>query len=323
MTGAETAAAGFAVAGSIVSVESHPTGHINDAWLVTTDRKRYLLQRLNPSVFPDPDAVMGNIVVVTQHLQQKGEPTLTLVPARDPIDSRWRMYEYIEGVKPHAVQSPDDAALVGHCFGRFHRVVADLDPGRLRVSLPGFHDPGRRVSQLEAAASTDPHGRLADVAADLDTLRTLHHAIDADTALAGLPTRVAHNDAKAANVLVGSTTVVVDLDTVMPGGVLWDLGDMVRSSTGTSDEATATVTFDAARHRTLVDAWLGEVDDLLTEAERAAVPHAGAVVTFEQAVRFLTDHINGDVYFRVTRSGQNLERARNQLQLLRSMVSTP
>ena len=160
-------------------------------------------------------------------------------------------------------------------------------------------------------------------AADLETLRTLHHTIDADTALAGLPTRVAHNDAKAANVLVGSTTVVVDLDTVMPGGVLWDLGDMVRSSTGTSDEATATVTFDAARHRTLVDAWLGEVDDLLTEAERAAVPHAGAVVTFEQAVRFLTDHINGDVYFRVTRSGQNLERARNQLQLLRSMVSTP
>jgi thiamine kinase-like enzyme len=156
----------------------------------------------------------------------------------------------------------------------------------------------------------------------VETLRSLRVDIDADAALAGLPERVAHYDAKAANLLVGKRVVVVDLDTVMPGSVLWDLGDMVRSSTATTDEDTARVSFDGTRYRALVDAWLSEVDDLLTDEERLAVPRAGPVVTFEQAVRFLTDHLQGDVYFRITRPRQNLDRARNQVDLLRSMVST-
>jgi hypothetical protein len=106
----------------------------------------------------------------------------------------------------------------------------------------------------------------------------------------------------------------------MPGSVLWDVGDMVRSSTGTADEDAAVVSFDPDRYRALVDAWAAEVGDLLTENERQALPRAGPVTTFEQAVRFLTDHLRGDVYFRVTRPGENLDRARNQLDLLRSMV---
>jgi len=322
---AESAAAAFAVAGSIVSVEPHPTGHINDAWLVTTDRQRYLLQYVNASVFPDPDAVMANIIDVTGHLHAKGEATLTLVPARQSIDRRWRLYEYIEGVEPFRVQSADDAAVVGHAFGRFHWRCRDLDPASLCVSLPCFHDPGRRAAQLAAAVEADPHGRADDAESLVKALWELRREITPDTALEGLPTRVAHNDAKAANLLVDGTgarlPVVVDLDTVMPGSLLWDVGDMVRSSTGTPDEATARVSFDVDRYRALVDAWLSEVSELLTDAERAAVSRAGPVVTFEQAVRFLTDHINGDVYFRITRSGQNLDRARNQLELLRSMVA--
>ena len=154
----------------------------------------------------------------------------------------------------------------------------------------------------------------------VETLGTIRQTLDVDTALEGLPVRVAHYDAKAANLLAGLTVVVVDLDTVMPGSVLWDVGDMVRSSTGTADEDAAMVSFDPYRYRALVDAWLAEVDDLVTEDERAALPRAGPVTTFEQAVRFLTDHLRGDVYFRVTRPGENLDRARNQLDLLRSMV---
>jgi hypothetical protein len=211
-------------------------------------------------------------------------------------------------------------------FGRFHRLLADLDPTSLRVSLPGFHDPGRRAAQLQAAADADPNDRLRDVTAFVDALLTLRHTIAADRALVGLPLRVVHNDAKAANLLVGHgvapVPVVVDLDTVMAGSLLWDVGDMIRSSTGTPEETTAAVSFDVDRYHALVNAWLGETADLLTPDEQLAVPKAGVVVTFEQAVRFLTDHLMGDVYFRVTRDGENLDRARNQFELVRSMLST-
>ncbi|MBV8979783.1 MAG: aminoglycoside phosphotransferase family protein [Acidimicrobiia bacterium] len=322
---AVAAAAHFAVVDSVTSVEAHPAGHINDAYLVSTDRRRYLLQRLNPSVFPDTDAVMANVIAITNHLHAKGEPTLTLVPTdtgglswRDGTGVAWRMYDYIEARRPLEVRSPDDAAVVGRAFGRFHRLAADLDPTSLKVSLPGFHDPARRRAQLERAASTDAHGRLADASELVDAL--LAHSVPT---LEGLPVRVAHNDAKAANLLVDGAgagpPLVVDLDTVMAGSVLWDVGDMVRSSTGTPNEANAAVVFEVERYEAVVAAWLEEVEELLTAPERDAAPNAGPVVTFEQSVRFLTDHLLGDVYFRVSRPGENLDRARNQWQLLRSM----
>src|SRR5947209_17039421 len=201
MTTAEEAAGVFDVGGPIVSVQSHPTGHINDAYLVMTDRKRYLLQRLNPTVFADADAVVANVVVVTEHLRSKGEPTLTVVPTtsgepswRDDIGASWRMYLYLEGARPLDVRTPADAAVVGHAFGRFHRVVADLDPARLRVSLPGFHDPQRRMAQLEAAVKSDPRDRLDAARQEVDALHALWPTIG--SGLDRLPVHVAHNDAK-------------------------------------------------------------------------------------------------------------------------------
>jgi Ser/Thr protein kinase RdoA (MazF antagonist) len=329
---ASEAAAAFEVAGSVVSVVPHPSGHINDGYLVVTDRGRYLLQRLNPSVFADPDAVMANVVVVTDHLRAKGEPTLALVDSRngapswhDDSGAPWRMYEYIGDAHPLAVETAGDAALVGRTFGHFHRLLDDLDPDSLRVSLPGFHDPARRVAQLESALDDDQHGRSAEAGPLVDELLQLRRLAAEGEALLRLPARVAHNDAKAANLLVDecgkNAPVVVDLDTLMAGSILWDVGDMVRSSTGTADEAAPGVRFDGERYRALVDGWLSEVAELLTTAERAALPVAGPVVTFEQAVRFVTDHLRGDVYFRVGFPGENLLRARNQFELLRSMLS--
>lgn len=326
MNDAEHAAAAFDLGRPVVSVQPHPTGHINDAYLVETEQRRYLLQRLNPSVFSDPDAVMANVVTVTRHLRAKDEPTLTLVPAadggwswRDDSGAVWRLYRYLEGAHPLDVESPADAAEVGHAFGRFHRLTCDLDPASLSVSIPRFHDPARRVADLESAVADDSHNRLGDASAIVERLLS----IGPDDVLSGLPVRVAHNDAKAANLLVdeigGRPPLVADLDTVMAGSVLWDVGDMIRSSTGTADEDTAAVAFDVERYDALVEAWLTEVDDLLIDEERVVVPRAGVVVTFEQAVRFLTDHLRGDVYFRVRRPGENLDRATNQLALLQSM----
>jgi N-acetylhexosamine 1-kinase len=331
---ADAAAAMFDLPDAVDAVESHPTGHINDGYLVVAGSHRYLLQRLNPSVFPDPHAVMANIVAVTQHLRGKGEATITLmrtrtgtVSWRDGTGAMWRMYDYLDDVHPLEVRHPSDAALVGRTFGRFHRLLADLDAGRLRVSLPGFHDPARRLDALHTAVADDVCGRAADVTDELDALADLSYLVDAAGALASAPTRVAHNDAKAANLLVDETgaypPTVVDLDTVMPGSVLWDVGDMVRSTTGTTEEDVdnTTITFDIARYDALRYAYVEEVDHLLTDAERAALPLAGPVVTYEQALRFLTDHVMGDVYFRVALPGHNLHRGRNQLALLRSMLA--
>ena len=328
---AATAVAHFVLPHPVPAVEPHPTGHINDGWLVVAGPRRYLLQRLNQRVFPDADAVMENVVTVTTFLRERREPTLSLVPAqdggfswRDDAGSLWRVYDYVEGVTPLEVRSVADAALVGLAFGRFHRLLADLDPARLRVSMPGFHDPPRRLLAFEAAVAEDRDGRRSHASDAIRAVEDLRRVADAAHQLGVLPVRAAHNDAKGENVLVGGdgdrAPLVVDLDTVMPTSVLWDVGDMVRSSSGASEEA-ATVHFDLERYEALLEAFLSEAGGLLTTAEHAALPVAGVVATYEQAVRFLTDHLLGDVYFRVVQPGQNLARARNQLQLLREMIT--
>jgi Ser/Thr protein kinase RdoA (MazF antagonist) len=333
---AAAVAARFDLAGPVESVVPHPTGHINDAYLVVAGGERYLLQRLNPAVFADPDAVMANIVLVTAHLRSQDEPTLTLVTtptgAVSWVDGEgdgatWRMYEYVPGVHPAEVRSPEDAAAVGRAFGRFHRLVADLDPARLHVSIPGFHDPARRVAALQAAVVDDRHGRAVGVARDVEALIELRHLADKGRRLAAAPTRVVHNDAKAANVLVDDggrrPPLIVDLDTLMPSTLLWDVGDMVRSSTGAPEDERDgdRVRFDLDRYRALLDGYVDETGGLLTGDEHDSLATAGPVVTYEQAVRFLTDHVLGDVYFRVDHPGHNLDRARNQLGLLRSMLA--
>lgn len=346
------AAEAFALPGPVEAVEPHPTGHINEAFLVVAGGCRFLLQRLNAAVFPDADSTMANIVRVTSHLAAKGEPTLTLVATadgtpswRDADGAVWRMYEYISDVHPLEVAAPDGAAVVGRAYGRFHRLLADLEPACLRVSLRGFHDPARRLAALHAAVKDDACGRAQSVADELDVIAGLRDMAARACVLDRAPVRVAHNDAKAANLLVDDDgdrpPVVVDLDTVMPGSVLWDVGDMVRSTTGTVPESTTPAdfrasmpnsrglthesrsgqpVFDVERYRALVEAYLDETGDLLTESERTDIAVAGPVITYEQAVRFLTDHVQGDVYFRIAHRGQNLDRARNQLVLLTSML---
>jgi Ser/Thr protein kinase RdoA (MazF antagonist) len=276
---------------------------------------------------------MDNMLAVTAHLRVQDEPTLTLVATRDGAPSWrddngavWRMYDSLEGVHPAEVRSPEDAALVGGAFGRFHRLLATLDPALLRVSIPGFHDPARRLAALQAAVVEDRNDRAGAVDHEVDALVGMRPLVDAGRRLASLPVRVAHNDAKAANLLVDDggrrPPLVVDLDTLMPGSLLWDVGDMVRSSVGAPEEDGGAPTFAVERYDALIHAYIEETGDLLSAAERDAVDIAGAAVTYEQAVRFLTDHVLGDVYFRIDRPGQNLDRARNQLALLRSMLET-
>jgi Ser/Thr protein kinase RdoA (MazF antagonist) len=322
----------FELAGNVVAVDELHVGHINDSYLVTCSTRdgprRYVLQRVNDSVFPDVDGLMANIAIVTAHLGGAGVPQL--VPTRDGHShwGRWRAFEFVDGARPMRVQTAAHAASLGRAFGCFHRALAELDPELLSETIPAFHDVRRRVRDLDAVVAADPSGRVTASRSELahvDAHRDLVAVADR-LAPPHVPTRVVHNDAKADNVLLDAATgepvCIVDLDTVMPGTVLSDVGDLVRSATTNVPEDepdAARVDFDRDRFDALLRGYREETDALLTPAERDGLVLAGPVITFEQAVRFLADHLAGDVYYRVTRPGHNLDRARNQLALLDAM----
>jgi Ser/Thr protein kinase RdoA (MazF antagonist) len=215
----------------------------------------------------------------------------------------------------------------GALLGRFHGLVADLDPDALTETLPGFHDPARRLDALRAVISADPCGRAAAVQDEIDMVQAAESLVEVASDLTRrVPRRVAHLDAKLDNILFadGDAVALVDFDTVMPGAWFWDVGDLVRSGATTAAEdepQTERVFVEPERYQAIVDGYreAPAAVGAATPDEREAVAAAGAIVTYEQAVRFLTDWIAGDVYYRISRPTQNLDRARAQLRLLASM----
>ena len=331
----------FALPGAVVGVEPFHGGHINDSWILTAGGERFLLQRVNPRVFPRGDLVMENVARVTALLARGVDGTpdahrraLRLVPTADGAHSwadgegaRWRVFPFIErSVSRERAESPEDAHRAARAFGELQRALATLGPPRLHETIPGFHDTPRRVAALERAARADAAGRLAAARAEVaDALGSapLARALADRQASRELPERVAHNDAKMSNVLLdartGAALCVVDLDTVMPGLALHDFGDMARSmsSDAAEDEPDPSrVSVVAERFAALAQGYQAGAGDLLSRAERGLLVTAARVITYEQAVRFLTDWLEGDVYYKTSRPGHNLERARAQLALL-------
>lgn len=339
-------AAGRFARGEITAAEAVGGGYIHDTYRCTVGGTVLVLQKLNTRIFAAPHLVMENIARVAAHVAahdaEHGDAArqrLTLVHADDGksawVDdsgSWWRAFHYIPGSR--VLEKPETAAQAretGRAFGRFHRIMAAYDGPRLHDTIPHFHDTPRRLAALRQAAERDSAGRLdssreevvqmlaqAPVAGLLQTLR----------ASGALPERVAHNDAKIGNVLFAAARdealCVVDLDTVMPGLALHDFGDMIRSTapTGAEDEPDAArVAVSLEMFGAITEGYLAETAGLLTGAERANLVEAAQLVTLEQAARFLTDHLDGDRYYKVDRPGQNLDRARAQLALFRSLVA--
>jgi Ser/Thr protein kinase RdoA (MazF antagonist) len=320
--------------GPVTAIRPFGSGHINDTWLAEAATGEYVVQRVNTAVFPDPEAVTANILTVHRHV--RGEllpepvPTATGGAWLLPDGSgAWRAWRRAAG-KPRgsADAGPAELRSAAELLGRFHGLLADLDPAALTETLPGFHDPGRRLDALRAAVAADPCGRVATVQDEIATA-------EAAAPLAGLaadlttrlPRRVAHFDAKLDNVLFDrdDATCLVDLDTLMPGAWFWDVGDLLRSgaTTAAEDERDLDrITVGPERHEAILDGYRrgrmasGAPPDA---AELEALDAAGAIITYEQAVRFLTDWIAGDVYYRIHRPEQNLDRARAQFRLLASM----
>ena len=341
----------FDVAGALVAMEPLPGGYINDSYRVTTAadgaRSEWLLQRINPQVFADADALMANMTHVTRHisarLRHEGvadwrRRTLVVVPTRDGRSHRraadgasWRLFPYIESatVRTEAA-SPEMAREAACAFGEFLRFVADYDGPPLRETIRGFHDTAARFQQLVQVIRADPTGRVAEAQPEI-TLALAHQSL-ADLLpplmrRGAVPVRVAHNDAKIANVLFEPGTsqalCVVDLDTVMPGSALHDFGDLVRSSVSASAEDETDLERVDVRlpwFEALADGYLSQAGSVLTGDERRLLVFAGRLITLEQGARFLTDYLDGDRYYRTTRAGQNLDRARTQLRLFERLT---
>lgn len=341
----------FALEGDIETVETHAGGHINDSFRLTVRHgnavRRFLLQRLNSRVFPDPATVMENIRRVTDHLAASleaedaadtGRRVLSLVPAADGdpfvTDSQgdcWRLYPFIEGARTVvSVTTPAEAEAGGRAFGEFQRRLADLPGPRLGETIAGFHDTPQRIEALERAAGGDSCGRAGTARTEIEyalSQRSVTPVLLEARREDRIPERVVHNDAKISNVLfdreTGEGLCVVDLDTVMPGLSLYDFGDMVRTMTSSAAEDEADpegAEVSLPLFEALARGYLDRMGPLLVPDERALLVTSGLLITLEIGVRFLTDFLCGDTYFRTSRPDHNLLRCRSQFAHHRSLV---
>lgn len=340
----------FMLSGEIVSASPYGSGHINDTYKVDVIADggpgRFVLQRINHKVFRRPDELMANVERVCAHayakLKEAGTPdaerrTLRLIPTLegkawhiDPAGNRWRCYHFIEGATGHdVVRSPAQAYAAAKSFGAFQSSLADLPGGRLHETIPDFHHTPARFADFLQALARDAHGRAGAAGPEIAFARARAHEVGVvvDALRDGtIPERVTHNDTKLNNVLLDDITqegvCVIDLDTVMPGSVLYDFGDLVRTSTSPAAEDEtdlAKVRMQFPMFAALVKGYLEATRGFLTPKEKALLPFAGKLITLEIGLRFLTDWLEGDVYFKVKRPTHNLERARAQFRLVESI----
>lgn len=334
----------FAISGELIDAQPFGSGHINDTYRLAfrngSEPFFHILQRINHNVFKNPGALMENIQRVTEHLsaQVKGDPdpdrrTLRLIPTRDGsgwhIDedgNYWRAYHFISSARTYdAVETTAQAYQAARAFGRFQGLLASLPAPRLRDTIPDFHNTPKRFQALLEAISSDAAGRAAHAKPEIEFALT-HEPMVGVLLDANLPERVTHNDTKFNNVMLDDATgegiCVIDLDTVMPGLALYDFGDMVRTTTSTAaedEQDLSKVKMQFPMFEALLRGYLSSAGEFLTKDERRLLAFSGKLITLEIGIRFLTDHLSGDTYFRIHREGQNLDRCRAQFRLVESI----
>ncbi len=343
-------AASFEIDGRLEDVCRMGSGHIHDTFMLryvgAGEVQRYVVQRINARVFQTPLHVMHNIALVTAHLRALLEAEhsedaqrrcLRLIPTRDGSDhvidatgAVWRAYPFVEdSLSLDGLPRESQAYQAARGFGDFVARLADLAPERLHETIPGFHDLDSRMAGLTQAAARNAAGHdVASLDPELRHAAEHHRQIrSALDELGPLPRRVVHNDCKLNNILLdartGAALCVIDLDTVMEGTLIADFGDLVRTSatTAAEDERDLTqVRFDLERFGALARGYVSGRGSALTASEQQALPLAGPTLALENALRFLSDHFDGDVYFPAQHEGHNLDRARCQLRLCDAML---
>lgn len=347
---AETAAQQFAFDGEIIGGGIYGSGHINDTYRLTCrladgTERFYILQRMNKDIFKNPVELMENVVGVTSFLRKKiiaqgGDPnreTLNIIPTRDGgnywVDEAgeyWRAYVYIDDTFSYdLVSKPDDFYQSALAFGNFQCLLSDYPAETLHETIKGFHDTWARFQVFKKAVEEDACGRAASVQEEIRFMldREADTRVLGDLQAAGeLPLRVTHNDTKLNNVLIDKETgkglCVIDLDTVMPGLAVNDYGDSIRfgASTAAEDEQDLEkVSCDMGLFEIYTKGFLEACGERLTDKEIEMLPMGAKIMTLECGMRFLTDYLEGDHYFKIHREGHNLDRCRTQFKLVADM----
>lgn len=342
----------FQIYGDFVSAEPYGFGHINDTYAATYNQSgtevRYIHQRINHTVFKNPIQLMDNIHRVTEHLKSKCKEAgrkdvtrrcLNLIYSQDAkpyyqdqSGNIWRTYIFIENAKTYnKVETPKQAFQAARAFGEFQKMLVDLPGDRLIETIPDFHNTSVRFANLEAAVSKDLVGRVADCHKEIDfaiNRKAITHTLLDLQRTGDLSERITHNDTKLNNVMLDDREqegiCVIDLDTVMPGLVLYDFGDLVRTSTSPADEDEqdlSKITMQMPMFEALVRGYLESAGEFLTPVEKSHLVFSGKLITFEIGLRFLTDYLEGDIYFKTHRTHHNLDRTRAQFKLVESIES--
>lgn len=339
----------FNFEGDFVSINSNVCGNINDTYVLEfnlkNEKKRYILQRINTDIFGDPKKLMDNIRNVTEHIKSKIEEvsgdvlreTLTLLKTkngedfyRDDLGNCWRVFLFIEGARTYQiVEEPRHMYTTGKALGKFQKQLADFDASKLNETIADFHNTYKRYIDFKKAVSEDKLGRKKLVEEEIAYI--MNHEKEMNILVnelkqGNIPLRVTHNDTKFNNIMIddksGEGIAVIDLDTVMPGLSLYDFGDAVRSGANTAleDEADLNkVNFDFNLYEEFTKGYLEEAKDNLNKKEIELLPFSIKLIGLELSMRFLGDYLNGDIYFKVSRDRHNLDRARNQLKLVKDI----
>lgn len=326
----------FLIEGEPIRFSHIGNGHINETFKITTSTgHQYILQKINTEIFKNPDGLMDNMVGITEYLHSKGyddRHAMTVIRAKDlkpyhcTDGTYWRVVLFIkDSICLQSPRTKEDFRESAIGFGRFQNDLINYPVEKLVDTIPGFHNTENRFKQLHEAILNDAARRVESVRAEIDFL--LEREKDASYLLAMqkegiLPTRVTHNDTKLNNVLLDAKTYkalcVIDLDTVMPGLNSYDYGDAIRfgASTAAEDEKDLSkVKLDLEMVESFTDGFIKACPGL-TEEEKKALPWGARIITLEQACRFLTDYLNGDIYYHTKYAGQNLDRTRTQIKLV-------
>ena len=337
----------FRLDGEFVAAEKYGTGHINDTFKMRTAHRTYILQRINTGIFREPEKLMDNFVRVCEHIAKKIAREKAVDPAcrrkhlqviaardgqpfyRDAEGNFFRCYVFVDEARTYDVlENAGQAYAAAAAFGAFQNDLADL-PGRLHETIADFHHTPKRLAALEEAVKADKCGRLGEVGPELEFImarKDEYSLLIREKDAGNLLERTTHNDTKLNNVLIDDATgagiCVIDLDTVMPGLPHYDFGDMVRTGTSPAPEDELDLGKVGMRFEmfeALLCGYLSRAGRFLNAREKELLPFSGKLITLEIGIRFLTDYLSGDVYFKIHREKHNLDRCRTQIALAASI----
>lgn len=325
----------FNTEGELISILPFGEGHVNSTFLVQTTLKKYILQKINTKAFKKPEQLMDNLLKVTNSLKESGKETMSFILTKDgkcfyKDKNAYRMYEFVDDVI--VFQKIPNAQVFkqsGYAFGEFINSLEKFNAKELYETIKDFHNTPKRFADFKKAVEKDIKGRACackqEITFVLERENTLSVAVE-DLKSGKLPVRVTHNDTKLNNILIDKTTLeprmVIDLDTVMPGSLIYDFGDAIRfgASTAKEDEQNLDlVHFDINMFSAFAEGFIEALRQTITDRELELLPYGAYLMTIECGMRFLADHLEGDVYFSTAYIGHNLIRARTQFRLAKEM----